>query len=106
MEFLHKNVSVPSVGTKVADQASIVKPLVLAKTFTPEPDNSQKKTENKYKSVIRTFYTLGSGRRVSKSSIIPIQTPTLGPTPTPMPEKEYIRSPSWKQYECASPSTK
>jgi len=88
---------------------------VLSERF--EPDNSQKNTEkdensddrrseefrrtrdvavnvveaSKSKSFIHIFYTSVSGRIVSKSSITP--------TPIPIPERDYIRSPSWKKYE-------
>lgn len=90
MSFLHKyNYS------RIA-----VNPAELSEGFAP--DDSQKNTENKYKSFMHIFYTSVSGRHVSKSSIIPIPEKDLKGLQTLLSEQsgvENIRSPSWKKYE-------
>ena len=95
MSFLHKyNYS------RIA-----VNPAELSEGFAP--DDSQKNTENKFKSFMHIFYTSVSGRHVSKSSIIPIPIPEkdlkgLKGLRTLLSEQsgvENIRSPSWKKYE-------
>ena len=90
MSFLHKyNYS------RIA-----VNPAELSEGFAP--DDSQKNTENKFKSFMHIFYTSVSGRHVSKSSIIPIPEKDLKGLRTLLSEQsgvENIRSPSWKKYE-------